>query len=145
MAETPYPSGVLTIGNEPEWAWQNTRGRKLKRRPLSNLNAAIDRSVKEDGFWEKATFTVPAATTEERVQLVAHKYMLKAVRYFEGQGFKVKKVLAPTLDLRVLPTEPDRRRYIIYLFLWREPQVPVFDVPDACVPDMLKAGLRLLE
>lgn len=146
MSETLYPSGVLKIGGERNWDFQSPKDKRKKhRQPLTNLTAAIDRSVKEGGFWEKVTFTVPASTSEERVQLVGHKYMLKAAKHFEGEGLKVKKVLSPTLDLRPLPVEPDRRRYIIYVFLWREPYVPVFDVPDACVPDLLKAGLRLME
>lgn len=137
-----YPQGAIPL-DSADWRWQG-RPHIRNRKPV-DLNEAISRSVKQGGYWEKCTFTVPDKVSEERVQLLGHKYMNKFGAFLESEGLTVRQMMAPVIDSRPLPVEPDRRRYIIFAFVSRRSFEPVFSVPDQYVPEMLKAGLRLLE
>lgn len=97
------------------------------------------------GIWERATFTVPDSTPDERVKFESSKYMGRFGRALEAQGFIVKEMLLPQVSVRKIPTEPGRRRYDIFAFVARKPVVSHFDVPDAQVPEMVAGGLKLNE
>jgi len=100
----------------------------------------VDKSLVDGGFWERATFTVPVTTSDERVKLVEAKYMRRAGEVFEKEGFTVIKMLKPQATLR-RPVS-GRRRYDIFAFLRRTPVEIVSTVPDEIVPELLKSGYK---
>ncbi len=148
------PKGVILLGDE-NWNFQG--GQRKSASVTTDLNKAINRSVREGGYWEKGFFTVPIGTSVERVQLLGHKYVEKFVAYLEGplfarkeglsigQTYKVKSVFGPTLDKGPIPVPSDRRKYLILAFISCRPFEPVYDIPDEFVPEMMKQGLRLKE
>lgn len=107
------------------------------------LKDRVDHSLVEGGFWERATFTVPADTPDERVQFHADKYIARAAQVFEAQGSQVLKVTKPIVSLGYLPTDDDRRRYDIFFWLRRKPITYELEIPEQLIPDMQKKGLKL--
>lgn len=98
--------------------------------------------------WQKASYTVPGAVSEERVQATGDKYRRKFGKSLESEGWRVLGMEGPTLDRSVLAyglTDPDRRRYIIYAKVTRRPETITVDVPDEDVPLYEKAGFKLTE
>lgn len=134
------PQGVVGARNT-NWNWQ---GKKLAFRTREpDLNKAINRGRK--GSWELGTFTVPISVSHERVQEVGYRYVRKFVDFLEGKGLRVHKVIGPNLDLGPFPVPADRRKYVISAFVsLPKPVKPLFNIPDSMVPEMLKAGLRLV-
>ena len=143
---TDYPPSGVILRNDSNWTWQGKWSLYPRQKPVADLNEAIDQSVKDGGFWERGTFTVPIATTEERVQLLAYKYIRKFGDFLEEKkGYRVHKVVGPVLDDGLFPIPADRRKYVLFAFVSKRPIIPIFDIPDQYVPEMQKAGLRLLE
>ena len=98
--------------------------------------------------WENASFTVPLAVSEERVQFCGAKYRLKFGNILEAQGFEVLGMEGPTEDRSVLAfgtTDPDRRRYIIWAKIRRRPVEFTIDVPDEDVLLYQQCGFTLKE
>lgn len=107
------------------------------------MGNSVDRTLIDGGFWDRATFTVPDDTPDERVKFVADKYQAKFGNYLEGQGFTVKEMLKPQVSVRKFPTAPDRRRYDIFAFVTREPVELTVMVPEILIPEMQLRGLKL--
>ena len=103
----------------------------------------VDRSLEVGGFWERATFTVPADTPDERVQFHADKYIAKAAKVFEAQGCTVLEVTKPIVSLGHLVTDDDRRRYDIFFWCRRKPIEYTFEIPDKAVPEMQRLGMKI--
>ena len=103
----------------------------------------VDRSLIEGGFWERATFTVPADTPDERVQFHADKYTAKAAKVFEAQGCTVLEVTKPIVSLGHLVTDADRRRYDIFFWLRRKPVTLEFEIDEKAIPEMQRLGMKL--
>jgi len=110
---------------------------------IIGLKERVDRSLEEGGFWEKATFTVPADTPDERVQFHADKYIRRAAEVFEAQGCKILRHTKPIVSLGFLPTDEDRRRYDIFFWLRRRPITYELEIPEALIPEMQSKGLKL--
>lgn len=108
-----------------------------------SLTDRVDRSLVTGGFWERATFTVPAEIHDERVQWNADKYTAKAAQVFEAQGCQVLQFTKPIVSLSHLPTDDDRRRYDIFFYLRREPITYELEIPEALIPEMQEKGLKL--
>ncbi len=102
----------------------------------------MDRTLINGGFWERATFTVPLETLDERVQFKADEYTRRAGNVFEAQGYTILKVTPPRVSFSHLVTEADRRRYDIYFFLRRTPITMRVQVPEMLHPQMLAMGYR---
>ncbi len=102
----------------------------------------MDRTLRDGGFWERATFTVPQDVADERVQFYADEYTRRGGKAFEAQGYTILKVTPPRVSLSHLVTEPDRRRYDIYFFLQRTPMEMRVQVPEELYPQMLARGFR---
>ena len=97
--------------------------------------------------WEKASFTVPADVTEERVQFVADKYRRKFGKVLEEHGFEVLGMEMPHEGHDVVSvgiTEPNRRRYIIWAKVRRRPVEIRVDVPDRQVAAFQRSGFSLV-
>lgn len=105
------------------------------------MGNSVDRTLIDGGFWDKAVFTVPDDTPDERVQFVASKYMERFGKYLEGQGFTVKEMLKPQIS--GFPTEKGRRRYVIFAFVSREPIELTTMIPEILIPEMQVRGLKL--
>jgi hypothetical protein len=101
--------------------------------------------VAQGGSWERASFTVPTGTSEERVQSVlADRKMSIFGDVLERQDFKVLMMAKPErVESRSL--EPDRTRYVIWAFCRRRPVEHNLWVPDAAVPAMERQGMELKE
>lgn len=106
------------------------------------------------GFWRRATFSVPADVTEERVQLLAHRYIQRAAETWQMDGLTVLHVGQP-VALKVPEgesweeswrgmerVEPDRRKYVMFGYVSQRPQERMFGVSDALVPEMVTLGLK---
>lgn len=102
----------------------------------------MEKTLRDGGFWERATFTVPKDVPDERVQFKADKYTRKAGKVFEAQGFTIRKVTPPRVSLSHLVTEADRRRYDIFFFLTRTPILGRIEVPEELDPRMLAMGFK---
>jgi hypothetical protein len=102
----------------------------------------------ESSVWERATFTVPASVSDERVQWVAGGYMTRCGEHWERMGFRIHEMLMPKQSsetaLANSPTAPDRRRYFIWARVSRRPEELHFDVPDNAVGE-LGDSLKLKE
>lgn len=104
----------------------------------------IDQTLIDGGFWEKATFTVPVNTPDERVQFHAKEYMRKFGEYLEEEGFTVKEMLKPQIGERRFPVvEEDRKCYAIFAFVSRVPVELTTMVPETLIPEMQAKGLKL--
>ena len=103
----------------------------------------IDRSLIDGGFWERATFTVPAETPDERVQSNADKYTRRAAKVFEAQGCQILDVTKPIVSLGHLVTDDDRRRYDIFFWCRRKPITYTFEIPEQAIPLMQEKGMKL--
>ena len=96
--------------------------------------------------WERASFTVPKEVSEERVRLVADKYLRKFGKALEQKGFNVLEFDGPNIDKSVVAmgmTEPDRRAYVLWAKVTRRPQIVTVNVPDEDVSLYQKAGFKL--
>ena len=102
----------------------------------------MDRTLRDGGFWERATFTVPIDVSDERVQTYADEYTRLGGKAFEAQGYTILKVTPPRVSFSHLVTEADRRRYDIYFFLRRTPMTMRVQVPEELYPQMLTMGYR---
>jgi len=109
----------------------------------TGLKDRVDRSLEQGGFWERATFTVPADVSDERVQFHTDKYTAKAAKVFEAQGCTVLKFTKPIVSLGHLVTDDDRRRYDIFFWLRRKPVTIDFEIPEELIPEMQSKGLKL--
>lgn len=101
---------------------------------------------KQRYIWQKATFTVPEGVSEERVQFYGDRYIRKFGAVLEADGFEVLEMKQPIVDHSLVAaniTDPNRRPYVIWARIRRRPRTETFDMPDAAVPDLLKAGLKL--
>lgn len=103
----------------------------------------VDRSLEQGGFWERATFTVPADTPDERVQFHADKYIAKAAKVYEAQGSTVLNFTKPIVSLGHLVTDDDRRRYDIFFWLRRKPITYNFEIPEKAIPLMQSKGMKI--
>ena len=103
----------------------------------------IDRSLEQGGYWERATFTVPADVSDERVQSSADKYTAKAAKVFEAQGCTVLSFTKPFVSLGHLVTDDDRRRYDIFFWLRRKPENITLPVPEQLIPEFQSKGWKL--
>ena len=103
----------------------------------------VDRSLELGGYWERATFTVPIDTPNERVQTRADKYTAKAAKVFEAQGCTVLNFTKPIVSLGHLVTDPDRRRYDIFFWLRRIPGNITLPIPVQLIPEFQSKGWRL--
>ena len=103
----------------------------------------VDRSLELGGFWERATFTVPHDTPDERVQFKADKYIRKAGYVYEAQGCTVLNHTKPIVSLGHLVTDGDRRRYDIFFWLKRKPETYTIPIPEQLIPEMQSKGLKL--
>ncbi len=101
------------------------------------------KTLTDGGYWDRATFTVPSDTPDERVQFVGDRYRAKFGEYLEEQGFSVKKMSRPLVSRRLFPTEQGRRRYDLFAFVSRRPVELNVRVPEILVPEMQARGLRL--
>ncbi len=108
-----------------------------------DLKDRVDRSLIEGGFWERATFTVPIDTPDERVQFHADKYIRKAAEVYEAQGCTVLKHTKPIVSKGHLPTDDDRRRYDIFFYLRRRPITYDLQIPEAIIPEIQSKGWKL--
>ena len=111
---------------------------------LTNRSYA-DRSLAENGVWERASFTVPASTPEERVMAAAGKYQNNFGKYLEAKGFTVLHMTPPLPANDAIEPEPDRKKYFIYARAKRRPQEVSIMVPDDAVNDMMNLGMKLTE
>ncbi len=102
----------------------------------------MDRTLINGGFWERATFTVPADVSDERVQFYADEYTRRGGKAFEAQGYTILKITPPRVSLSHLVTEEDRRRYDIYYFLRRTPIEMRVEVDEELLPKMVAMGFR---
>ena len=108
----------------------------------------VDQTIAQGGTWERASFTVPTGTPEERVQSVlAERKMSIFGDVLERQDFKVLMMAKPErVQSRSLERfEPDRTRYVIWAFCRRRPVEHNLWVPDAAVPAMQRLGMELKE
>jgi len=103
----------------------------------------VDRSLERGGFWERATFTVPADIPDERVQFHADKYAAKAAKVFEAQGSTVLSCTKPFVSLGHLVTDGDRRRYDIFFWCRRKPENVKLSVPVELIPEFQEKGWEL--
>ena len=103
----------------------------------------IDRSLEQGGYWERATFTVPADVSDERVQSKADKYTAKAAKVFEAQGCTILNFTKPFVSLGHLVTEGDRRRYDIFFWLRRKPETYNLEIPEQLIPEFQSKGWKL--
>ena len=95
---------------------------------------------------EKCTFTVPDSVSEERVQDAGAKYRNVFGTSLVAQGWTVLQLDGPNLDDGMVArgiTDPDRRRYVIWAEVKRQPSSYTFDVPDEDVAMYEKAGFSL--
>lgn len=103
--------------------------------------------------WERGFFTVPISVSEERVELLAHRYMQRWGQYLEtpqpyGPGFKVLLMEEPCLDTGVVARAvdpPDRKRYSLWAKVTRTPVNLHVEVPDEDVALYLASGYKLRE
>jgi len=103
--------------------------------------------------WERGTFNVPDSVSEERVQLVAQRYMTKWGEYLErpqpwGPGFTVLSMEFPHVDKSVVTQaigDPDRRYYEMWAKVRRAPVEMHAEVPDEDVPIYLASGYTIKE
>lgn len=96
--------------------------------------------------WEKAVFTVPIETSEERVQAAAPRYKKRFGEYLETEGFRIVEFDGPCQDKTVVAagiTEPDRRRYVLWAKVTRRPREVRVDVPDEDVEIYQRSGFKL--
>ena len=78
-------------------------------------------------MWEQATFTVPIDISEERVRDKVPEYIKKWMEVREKQGWK----LLHRIQFNPLPSiEGDRKRYMLYGLIDREPETRKIEVPD---------------
>ena len=103
----------------------------------------VDRSLELGGYWERATFTVPIDTPDERVQFNADKYTAKAAKVYEAQGCTVLNFTKPFVSLGHLVTDADRRRYDIFFWCRRKPITLEFQIPEKAIPEMQRQGMKL--
>ena len=103
----------------------------------------VDRSLEQGGFWERATFTVPADVPDERVQARADKYTAKAAKVFEAQGCTILDFTKPFVSLGHLVTDDDRRRYDIFFWCRREPETINLKIPEQLIPEFQSKGWKL--
>jgi|TARA_Y100000034_G_scaffold13043_1_gene13704 hypothetical protein len=105
----------------------------------------VDRSLDQGGVWEYCTFEVPESVPDERVH--SSRYAEKCMHLFgdtlEKQGFTVKAMTRAEEDNRTHQVDNDRRRYIIWAWVTRQPVDIVMDIPDIAVPKMLELGMKL--
>ena len=102
----------------------------------------MERTLRNGGFWERATFTVPSDVSDERVQFYADEYTRRGGKAFEAQGYTILKVTPPRVSFSHLVTEVDRRRYDIYFFLRRTPITMRVQVPEELHPQMRALGFN---
>lgn len=95
--------------------------------------------------WRRGSFTVPLKTSEERVQLVADRYMRRFGEALEREGFRVLKMLDPRPDsgAALLFADPDRKQYVMWALVSRAPFQLHLEVRDEDVPEMEKLGMRV--
>jgi hypothetical protein len=105
----------------------------------------VDKSLQRGYVDERASFTVPASTPEERVMAAAGKYQNNFGKYLEAKGFTVLHMTPPLLANDVIEPEPDRKKYFIYARAKRRPQEISIMVPDDAVNDMMNLGMKLTE
>ena len=94
-------------------------------------------------IWEHANFTVPMETSEDRVQFASDKYRKRFGEEMERQGFTVLGMGRPERDYSIKAegtTDPNRRAYIIWAKIRREPQVMHAEVKDEDIGLYEKAG-----
>ena len=103
----------------------------------------------ESSIWRRGSFTVPVSTSDERVQLVSTKYMVRFGNSLEAQGYRVLKMTNPKVDDGVSawaflgPSNLDRKQYVMWALVTRRPVEWTIDVPDEQVHEMEKFGFRL--
>ena len=105
----------------------------------------VDQSLIRGGVWERGTFTVPADVSEERVQLVAHKYMSRFGEALEKMGYQVLWMSQARIDPLPIPEDGDRKRYRMMAWVRQRPVEIHMDIPDELVPEMLQKGMKLTE
>ena len=110
---------------------------------LTNRSYA-DRSLAENGVWERASFTVPLPTSEEKVQWHAGTYQNRFGKHLERQGFTVLKMTPPS-RITNEPVDDDRKKYAIYAWVRRRPSTFTLEVPDEKVLAMMSLGMKLNE
>lgn len=103
----------------------------------------VDRTLQDNCFWERGTFTVPEDIPHERVMRVKDKYKVKLGKVLDRQGIRVLEMFDPMPSDR-LP-EQGRKRYDILVQCRRDPVEFVIDIPDQFVPEMQKKGMKLKE
>lgn len=104
---------------------------------------AVDLSLIHNGFWERRVFTVPTDTPEERVELVADRYMQRAGDSLEREGFRVIYMQKPHLDRCPYLEDEDRKRYVIMAWVRRRPVEITMDIPEVMIPSALASGMQL--
>lgn len=107
------------------------------------MGRPVDLSLLRNGTWERASYTVPLDTPEDKVKYSASKYMTRFGDNLEAQGFKVLIMSKPEIDKSRIPTDPDRKRYVLWAWVRRNPATFKIDVPDIAVPSMLEKGMKL--
>lgn len=103
----------------------------------------VDKSLQRGYVDERASFTVPASTPDEKVMAAAGKYQNNFGKYLEAKGFTVLHMTQPLLANNDIGTVPDRKKYFIYARAKRRPQEISFMVPDDSVNDMMNLGMKL--
>ena len=78
-------------------------------------------------MWEQATFTVPIDIPEERVREAVPRYIKKWIEVREKQGWKL---LSRLLFNPIPGIEGDRKRYILWAYIDREPKPRKVEIPD---------------
>ena len=105
----------------------------------------VDKSLQRGYVDERASFTVPASTPEERVMAASGKYQNNFGKYLEAKGFTVLHMTPPLPANDAIEPEPDRKKYFIYARAKRRPQEVSIMVPDDAVNDMMNLGMKLTE
>ena len=98
----------------------------------------------QKGVWESAKYTVPVNTPEDKIDFHADKYVQRAGEAYEKRGFQVLQMEKPRPDKMPIGVEPDRKSYVIWIYVRRKPQQVTINVPDASVPTLLRQGMKLI-
>lgn len=102
----------------------------------------------ESRFWKRGSFTVPSTVSDERVQLVADRYIRRFGEALEAEGFKVLLMKEPVEDTGIaayafLDGAYDRKQYVMWALVSKRPFEMTVDVPDKEVHMMEQYGFRL--
>jgi len=142
MANLDMPRGVIATDSDA-FVSQDMHVQHKPRKGRVDVAAAL--MEKQGGFWFQGSFYVPILTPDSRGQDQAPFFKKQFAEKLEGEKYhlKVHHITNPTLYRGGIPVPGDLKKYEMWAWVSRRPEVMKLSVPDAYVPMLQRLGLKL--